>query len=93
MAFLLNFNRLVHSKNMFYNMFLASGKVWNFFLVVKMHNRVYKTNKKWVFLGCDGKLYGFGVVFGVRVDVFLAFGIKLPEILKFNSVFVVYMII
>lgn len=63
------------------------------FFVVKMNNRVYKMNKKWAFFGCDGKLYGFGVVFGVRVDVFLAFGIKLPEILKFNSVFVVYMII
>lgn len=78
---------------MFYNMFLASGKVWNFFLMVKMHNRVYKMNKKWVFFGCDCKLYGFGVVFVAQVDVFLAFGIKLPEILKFNSVFVVYMII
>lgn len=51
-----------------------------------MHNRVYKMNKKWVFFGCDGKLYGFVVVFVGQMGVFLAFGIKLPEILKFNSV-------
>lgn len=63
------------------------------FFVVKMNNRVYKMNKNWVFFGCDGKLYGFGVVFVGKMGVFLAFGIKLPEILKFNSVFVVYMTI